>query len=66
MAANQAIITGPKIEPMNSVPRRWTMKRPIRIATVSGTTIGDSCGASSFSPSIALNTEMAGVITPSP
>jgi hypothetical protein len=31
-----------------------------------GTTTGASLGASSFRPSTALNTEIAGVMTPSP
>ena len=33
---------------------------------VSGTTTGVSEGASTFKPSIALSTEIAGVIAPSP
>ena len=33
---------------------------------VIGTTAGASAGASTFSPSMALSTEIAGVIAPSP
>ena len=36
------------------------------MAMVSGTTAGASEGASTFKPSIALKTEIAGVIAPSP
>ncbi len=63
---NQPSITGPKIEPMKPVPCFCTMNKPIRITSVIGTTTCASCGASSFSPSTALRTEIAGVMTPSP
>ena len=63
---NQPSMTGPKMLPTKPVPRRWTRNSPMRIATVIGTTSGSNCGASSFSPSTALSTEIAGVITPSP
>ena len=51
---------------MNCVPCFWMMNSPIRITTVIGTTAGASDGASTFKPSMALSTEIAGVITPSP
>ena len=57
---------GPKIPPMLAVPRFCTQKRPTRIATVSGTTTGVSFVVATPSPSTALSTEMAGVMTPSP
>ena len=64
--ANQPTMTGPNIRPMNWVPCRCIMNSPIRITTVSGTTTGASDGASTFSPSMALSTEIAGVMAPSP
>ena len=66
MTVNHRSIAGPKMLPMKPVPLRWTRKNPIRIRTLTGTTIGASCGASIFSPSTALSTDIAGVITPSP
>ena len=36
------------------------------MTTVSGTTAGASDGASTFRPSMALSTEIAGVMAPSP
>ncbi len=63
---NHSSITGPKMLAINAVPFRWTRNSPTRIARLIGTTIGASRGASSFRPSIALNTEIAGVMTPSP
>ena len=59
-------MTGPKMAPTKPVPRRCTRNSPTRIVTVIGTTTGSSWGASSFKPSTALSTEIAGVITPSP
>jgi regulator of sigma E protease len=41
-------------------------KLPIRMAMVTGTTAGASEGASTLRPSMALSTEIAGVIAPSP
>ena len=66
MLPNQASITGPKIRPMKPVPFAWTRNSTTRIATVIGSTAGPRCGASTFSPSTALSTEIAGVIAPSP
>ena len=66
IAPNQTSMTGPKIRPMKPVPRDWTKNSPIRIATVIGRTSGVSDGASTFSPSTALSTDIAGVIAPSP
>ena len=66
IARNQSSITGPNMLPMNVDPLRWTMNRPTKMATLIGTTTGASRGASSFKPSTALSTEMAGVMTPSP
>ncbi len=65
-AANHTTITGPKMPPMNPVPRFWITKRPTSTTSVIGTTNGVRTGASSFSPSTADSTEMAGVMAPSP
>jgi hypothetical protein len=65
-AMNHPSITGPKIRPMNPVPCFCITNSPTRIAMVIGTTAGVSEGASTFKPSIALKTEIAGVIAPSP
>ena len=59
-------MTGPKILPMKPAPFFCIRNSPIRMTTVSGTTAGASDGASTFRPSIALSTEIAGVIAPSP
>ena len=64
--ANHPTITGPNIRPMNCVPCLCMTNSPIRITTVAGTTAGASDGASTFKPSMALSTEIAGVIAPSP
>jgi hypothetical protein len=64
--ANQSSITGPNTAPMLAVPRLWTANRPIRIATVIGTTYGRNIGVATSSPSTALSTEIAGVIMLSP
>ena len=63
---NHTSITGPNTRPITATPLRCTMNRPIRITMVSGTTKGVSTGASTFRPSIAESTEIAGVIAPSP
>ena len=66
MTRNHTTMTGPNRRPMVAVPRRCTMKSPIRIASVSGTMKSSKAGATSFRPSMAESTEMAGVMTPSP
>ncbi len=63
---NQTTMMGPKMPPIRAVPRFCTQKRPMRIATVSGTTAGFSLSVPTSRPSTALKTEMAGVMTPSP
>ncbi len=64
--ANQPTITGPKICPITPVPCLCMTNRPIRMTMVTGTTTGASDGASTLRPSIALSTEIAGVMAPSP
>ena len=64
--ANHTSMTGPKICPITPVPCFCITKTPTRMAMVMGTTAGASHGASTFRPSIALSTEIAGVMAPSP
>ena len=66
MVTNQASMTGPKKRPIVPVPKRWARNSASKITTVSGTTTGVSEGAATSSPSMALSTEMAGVMAPSP
>jgi hypothetical protein len=66
ITANHTTVTGPKKPPTRLVPRRWIANSTISTTTVSGITKGSKSGVAVFSPSIALNTEIAGVITPSP
>jgi hypothetical protein len=66
MATNHTSVIGPKMAPMPAVPRFWTRKSAARIATVTGTTNGSNAGVATCSPSMALSTEIAGVMTPSP
>ena len=63
---NQTSITGPNTRPMAATPLCWTRNSPTRMTSVIGTTYGPSAGASTFTPSIADRTEIAGVIAPSP
>ena len=51
---------------MSPVPRRWIANSATKMPQVSGSTSGDSRGLATASPSTALRTEIAGVITPSP
>jgi len=64
--ASQATITGPNSLPMLWVPWRWIMNRQTRITIVAGRIKCSNDGATSFRPSIADSTEIAGVMTPSP
>ncbi len=63
---NHSSITGPNARPMLSVPNRCAANNTTRMATVIGMTNGFSDEVTTFTPSMALNTEIAGVITPSP
>ena len=64
--ANHTTVTGPKIAPIASVPRRWIANSTMSIAMVSGTTNREKAGVAMESPSMALSTEIVGVIMPSP
>ena len=63
---NQSSITGPKMPPMNFVPRYWNRKSPNRITQERGTTRCSTSGQTSLMPSTAPRTVIAGVITASP
>ena len=76
---NQTSVIGPKKRATFSVPRDCTANSATRITTVIGSTdnssraahstcgmMRSSCGATSFRPSTADSTEMAGVMTASP
>jgi hypothetical protein len=63
---NHTTMIGPNTVPMPAVPRDCTKKSPARITTVIGTTNGSNSVVAIPSPSTALNTEIAGVIMPSP
>ena len=66
MTRNQKTISGPKTRPMRWVPKRWIAKTTTRIAIVTGTTSSWMLGSTTFTPSTAERTEIAGVIIPSP
>ena len=59
-------MTGPKMRPMEPVPKRCARNSAISTTIVMGSTKDDRAGASTFSPSTADRTEMAGVMAPSP
>jgi len=63
---NHTTMTGPKTRPTASVPRRWTMKSPMRMTQVRGMIQSSNADDATSNPSTALSTEMAGVISPSP
>lgn len=63
---NQSRVTGPNARPTRAVPNRWEAKSTTRMAMVIGSTKGAKIGVATSSPSIALSTEIAGVIAPSP
>ena len=63
---NQTAITGPNNTPIRAVPRFCRAKRAVSTTAAMGQTSGVTAGAASVTPSIALSTEIAGVITPSP
>ena len=66
MVTNHTSMTGPKSRPTAPVPCFCTAKSTTRMAQVMGMTAGAREGRTTVSPSIALSTEMAGVIAPSP
>ena len=66
MTTNHTTITGPKNRPTIAVPCRCTTNRPMMITAVIGTTSSASLGSTTFRPSTADSTEIAGVIMLSP
>ena len=66
MTTNQNAVIGPKKVATRAVPWLWTANRPIRIARLRGSTYGSKAGVTSFNPSTADSTEMAGVMMASP
>ena len=64
--ANHTSMTGPNSPPTTAVPRCCTRNSAISSASEKGMTYGSKIGVATFSPSTALNTEIAGVMTPSP
>ena len=66
IATNQSSMIGPNTPPMKPVPRRCTRNKPTSTASVIGRTRRPSAGVSTFRPSTADSTEMAGVMAPSP
>ena len=64
--ANQTSMIGPNTLPTVPVPRFCTINNPSRITIAMGITQELNAGETSSSPSTALNTEMAGVMIPSP
>jgi hypothetical protein len=63
---NQIIMIGPNTAPIPAVPRFCIRKSVISAIRVTGMTYGLSNGVATSSPSTALKTDMAGVMTPSP
>ena len=66
MAINQTMVIGPKNWPMPPVPRFCTANKHNKITRVKGMTAFLNVGDTTSKPSTADNTEIAGVITPSP
>ena len=66
IAMNQTTITGPKNRPTVSVPLRCMANSAAMTAAVMGRTRSANSGPSTFMPSTAESTEMAGVIMLSP
>ena len=57
---------GPKARPIRAVPLRWMAKSTVRMRIAAGRTIWSAAGLMTDRPSMALITEMAGVIIESP
>ena len=66
MVMNHTTVMGPNNLPMPLVPCFCTANKQNKITKVRGTTYLESPGEITSKPSTADNTEMAGVITPSP
>jgi hypothetical protein len=66
IAVNQTIITGPNRRPTAAVPLRWKANNSTMITAVMGTIRLSRPGWTTFRPSTADSTEIAGVIMLSP
>ncbi len=66
ITVNHTSITGPNRRPTAAVPTRWPANSSTMITAVIGTTRWPSDGCTTFSPSTADSTEIAGVIMLSP
>ena len=65
-AANHSSITGPNSAPTRPVPSRWRLNSATRAAIVAGRMTGFKRVVATSRPSMALSTEIEGVIMPSP
>jgi hypothetical protein len=63
---NHSNMIGPNALPIFSVPNLCAANSATRIATAMGITKGFRAAVATLTPSSALSTEMAGVMTPSP
>ena len=66
MTRNQRRVIGPKKVATRPVPRLCTANSAIRMPSAIGRTYCSKAGVTSFRPSTAESTEMAGVIAASP
>jgi len=65
-AANHTNMTGPNSLPTTPVPKRWITNNTVNTVNVIGNTSCPNPGTATLTPSTADNTEMAGVMMPSP
>ena len=63
---NQTSVIGPKIRPTLAVPFFWKKKSVKMMISVSGIANLPRNGSTTARPSVALRTEIAGVMIPSP
>ncbi len=63
---NQTTVIGPKKKATLAVPRDCAANSAIKMRMASGSTKSPNAGETSFKPSTAERTEMAGVMTASP
>ena len=66
MAMNHKTMIGPNRVATAAVPRDWAANKAMRITADNGSTISAKDGETSFNPSTAERTEIAGVMTASP
>ena len=66
MTTNQTSMIGPNALPIVAVPNRCAANRPTRMTSARGKMYGLSAVVATLTPSSALSTEIAGVMTPSP